>query len=198
VKENPPAHTLKERAEQEKTTATGITGNTSKEPSTTEQQDEIRSADMAEKARHYIQTAKVKMAEDIKKHLGKEHLTYEAFNNSNKRAMAAYNILGENLAQALEVKGWIALGDGRFISGRLNMALNTWRIISTSFNNDCTLLSCGQHGSRQAFKIRGEADSSCNIQAVVLADQSFLLILLATSNDNCGKILLIENGSLTA
>jgi hypothetical protein len=76
------------------------------------------------------------------------------------------------------------------------MALNTWKVISKSFDDDWKCLRCGQHGSRPAFKIRGEADSSCSVQMVVLADQSFPAVLPSAMNENCIKILLIENGSL--
>jgi hypothetical protein len=136
------------------------------------------------------------MVAEIKTRLGKELLTYEAVHNGNRRSTMAANILGENIVQSPELKGWVELADGRFLSGGLNMALNTWKIISTSFDMDWTCLSCGQHGSRPAFKIRGEADSSCSTQVVVLSDQSFPAILPASGNENCIKILLIENGSL--
>jgi hypothetical protein len=187
-KEKPPALTLEERAVQaiQKKAAAVGKGATADESG----------GDVSEKCRQYISRAKAKAVEDIKACLGKELLTYEAINNGNRKMMMASNILGDNITTAPEVKGWVELGDGRFLSGGLNMALNTWKIISTSFDDDWTCLRCGQHGSRPAFKIRGEADSSCSVQVVVLADQSFPPILPSQSNENCIKILLIENGSL--
>jgi hypothetical protein len=164
AKSNPPALTLEERAVQapKKATAGGSEATAGQS-----------GGNISEKCRQYINKLKAKAVEDIMTRLCKELLTYDAINNGNRKARMAANILEDNIVPAPEVKGWVELGDGRFLSGGLNMALNTWRIISTSFDDDWTCLRCGQHGSRQAFKIRGEADSSCSVQVVVLADQSF-------------------------
>jgi hypothetical protein len=91
---------------------------------------------------------------------------------------------------------WVNMAEGRFLSGGLYMALNSWRIISTSFNSDWTCLRCGSHGGRPALKVRGEADSSCSLQAILLVDQSFPTILPAEGHQQCLKIISMENGSL--
>jgi hypothetical protein len=185
AKSNPPALTLEERAVQAlKKAPAGGSGATAGDSG----------GDISEKCKQFINKMKAKAVEDVKARLGKELLTYEAINNGNRKARMVANIIGDNIVQAPEVKGWVELGDGRFLSGGLNMALST--STSTSFDYDWTCLRCGQHGSRPAFKIRGEADSSCSIQVVVLADQSFPPVLPSATNENCIKILLIENGSL--
>jgi hypothetical protein len=191
----PPALTLQERAVQAiAKEAASHAGLKAEKAATTE--PKTGSDDPTERAKQFISKAKEKMVADIKTRLGKELLTYEAVHNGNRRSTMASNILGENIVQSPELKGWVELADSWFLSGGLNMALNAWKIISTSFDMDWTCLSCGQHGSRPTFKIHGEADSSCSTQVVVLSDQSFPEVLPANSNKNCIKILLIENGSL--
>jgi hypothetical protein len=177
-------------AQTQSTTATATVGAS--------MSDQPREEDIAEKCRQFIMKAKEKTTEEIRNRMGRELLTYEAISSRNKKSRIAINILGTSPAPtpAPEVTGWISLGDGRFLSGGLNMALNTWKIISTSFDADWTCLRCGSHGSRPAFKIRGEADSSCSIQVIVLSDQAFPAVIPAASVENCIKILLIENAKL--
>jgi hypothetical protein len=164
--------------------------NTRKEGGALSSQSETGEAIM-EKARDYIKK-KEEAISNIKEKLGRELLTYKAIGNSNIRSRVASNILGDSMSDGPTVPGWVNMGDGRFLSGGLNMALNSWRIISTSFNGDWTCLRCSPHGGKPALKIRGEAESSCSLQAILLVDQSFPAILPAAGNQQCMKIIAIK------
>jgi hypothetical protein len=114
--EKPPALTLQERAVQALAKeAASHAGSEAATAAATEQKP--GSEDATERAKQYISRAKEKMVADIKTRLGKELLTYEAVHNGNRRSTMAANILGENIVQSPELKGWIELADGRFLSG---------------------------------------------------------------------------------
>jgi hypothetical protein len=91
-----------------------------------------------ERAKNYIQRKKEEAIVDIKEQLGRELLTYEAIHKSNSRARLAPNILGDDMNEGPSVPGWVNMADGRFLSGGLNMALNSWRIISISSGSTVT------------------------------------------------------------
>jgi hypothetical protein len=94
------------------------------------------------------------------------------------------------------LQGFVDLGDGRIMSGGLQLDMMNKKIVSTSFDAEWKCLRCGKHGDQPAFKTRGIPDSTCSRQVVILCDQSFPACLPADGQQECMKILLIENASV--
>jgi hypothetical protein len=88
------------------------------------------------------------------------------------------------------------LGDGRFLSGGLQLCISAKKTVSTSFDINWKCLRCGQHKQEEAFKIRGVADSSSPRQVVIVADQSFPACLPTDGQHDCIKVIIVENCSL--
>jgi hypothetical protein len=97
-----------------------------------------------------------------------------------------------------QVPSFVDLGDGRIISGGLQLDMAKKRKVSTSFTAEWKCLRCPQHNLEPALKMRGAADSSCHQQAIVLADQSFPAVMPVSGPGGCLKIILVESGSLDA
>jgi hypothetical protein len=90
----------------------------------------------------------------------------------------------------------VDLGDGRILSGGLECDMQKKRTICSSFDQNWQFLSCGPHGGHPAFKIRGVADSYSSRKVVILADQSVPATLPAAGEQQCIRILIVENGKL--
>jgi hypothetical protein len=132
----------------------------------------------------------------VRKRLDSEIMLYDAILDANKRAMAANNLLGGPTEQAQGIKSLAELGDGRFLSGGLQLCISAKKTVSTSFDTNWRCLRCGQHKQEEAFKIRGVADSYSPRQVVVIADQSFPACLPTDGQHDCFKIIIVENCSL--
>jgi hypothetical protein len=151
---------------------------------------------LALKVSNFLERAKDKTVTEIKTRMGRDMLIYDAISASNSKATAAMNILGTKTADPVRCAGFLDLGDGRIMSGGLQLDMTNKRIVSTSFNSEWKCLRCPQHTSGPALKMRGAADSSCSKQVIVIADQSFPAVLPVSGQDGCLKIILVENGSL--
>jgi hypothetical protein len=151
---------------------------------------------LALKVTNFLERAKEKTVTEIKTRIGRDMLIYDAISASNSRATTAMNILGEKSADPVRCAGFLDLGDGRIMSGGLQLDMTNKRIVSTSFTPEWKCLRCPQHTSEPALKMRGAADSSCSKQVIVIADQSFPAVLPVSGQEGCLKIILVENGSL--
>jgi hypothetical protein len=104
--------------------------------------------------------------------------------------------LGSKRADPVYSMGLLDLGDGRVMSGGLQLDMTNKRVVSTSFSSNWKCLRCPQHKLEPSLKICGAADSSCQKQVIVIADQSFPAVLPVVGHEECLKIILVENGSL--
>jgi hypothetical protein len=123
-------------------------------------------------------------------------MLYDAITSSNRRSTLASNLLGGEAKQVHGLKSMAELGDGRLMSGGLQLAISAKKIVCTSFDSQWKCLRCAQHLHEEAFKIRGVANSACPRQVVIVADQSFPACLPTSGQMDCIKILLVENCSL--
>jgi hypothetical protein len=94
------------------------------------------------------------------------------------------------------LQGFVELGDSRIMSAGLQLDMMNKKIVSTSFYAEWKCLRCDEHGDSPAFKTRGIPDSTCSRQVVILSDQSFPACLPAEGQQECVKILLVENASI--
>jgi hypothetical protein len=133
--------------------------------------------------------------EEIKVRMGEDYMCYSSIAGLVKKASEAPDLLGGTKKAAEMCRGLVEIGDGRILSGGLQLAISTKRIVCTSFDRDWKCLRCGTHGQEPAFKIRGVANSNSPRQAVILADQTFPAYLPAEGQAKCLKIILLENGS---
>jgi hypothetical protein len=99
-------------------------------------------------------------------------------------------------AEPVYSMGLLDLGDGRVMSGGLQLDMTNKRVVSTSFTSDWKCLRCPQHKLEPALKMCGAADSNCQKQVIIIADQSFPAVLPVAGHEGCLKIILVENGSL--
>jgi hypothetical protein len=153
---------------------------------------------LANKVKNFLDRAKEKSVAEIKSRMARDTLIYEAISASNVRATVTYNLLGHNKMSSDQVQSFVELGDGRIMSGGMQLDMANKRIVSTSFTSEWKCLRCPQHTMEPALKLRGAADSSCHRQAIVLADQSFPAVLPVSGLGGCLKIILVESGSLDA
>jgi hypothetical protein len=144
----------------------------------------------------FLQRAKERNVAEIKERMGKDYNIYAAIAANNRRASYAPNLLGGPAAAPHSLPGMVDQADGRIMSGGLQLDMSNKEIICTSFDADWACLRCGEHGQAPAFKIRGIPDASCSRQVVILADQSFPACLPAMGEQECLRILLVENGSV--
>jgi hypothetical protein len=144
------------------------------------------------RAKEFIAKQKEKFVEDIKLKIGKEMLAYDSIRAHTARVTAPIN--GGSGVPALD--GMVAMGERRILASSLKFDMKSKRIVSTSFKDDWTCLHCGSHGTKPAFKKRGEAGTGSGEQAVVLSDQCFPPILPTNGGEKCLKILRVEDGSI--
>jgi hypothetical protein len=152
---------------------------------------------VAAKARAFLQRAKDKNIEDIKKKMGNDISLYEAIAASNKKASVANNLLGASKMSANGPPGFLDIGDGRITAGGLRLDISAKKTFFTSFDQNWCCIQCGNHGLTPAFKIRGLPDSSCARQVIILGDQACPAILPAAGDLQCIRTLLQENGSVS-
>jgi hypothetical protein len=136
-----------------------------------------------------------KRAEEIKSRLGKDMMIYQSIRARNICETKATNLLGSVASYAPAAVGMVDTGDGRLLTGGLKMALTDKRVITSSFNYNWTCTKCDQHQDRPALRLHGEAGTGA-AQAIVLADQNFPAVLPVGGNEQCLKIIRIENGGL--
>jgi hypothetical protein len=153
-------------------------------------------ASLSTRVRAFLDKAQEKLVSDVRNRLDSEIMLYDAILDANKRATAASNLLGGPAEQANGLKSLAELGDGRFLSGGLQLCISAKKTVSTSFDTNWKCLRCGQHKQEEAFKIRGVADSYSPRQVVVIADQSFPACLPTDGQHDCYKIIIVENCSL--
>jgi hypothetical protein len=151
---------------------------------------------LALKVTNFLGRAKEKIVTEIKTRMGRDMLIYDAISASNTRAVSAANMMGGKSADPVQGPSFLELGDGRIMSGGLQLDMTNKRIVSTSFSADWKCLRCPQHSGEPALKMRGAADSSCSKQVIIVADQSFPAVLPVSGEEGCFKIILVENGSL--
>jgi hypothetical protein len=124
------------------------------------------------------------------RYISKDILAYDSIRAHN--AYVSRPVNGGESGSSLE--GMVDLGERRILASSLKFDMKVKRITSASFREDC--LHCGAHGTKPAFKKRGEAGTSSGAQAVVLTDHCFPPILPANGGKKCLKILRVENGSI--
>jgi hypothetical protein len=136
--------------------------------------------------------------ERIKKRLWQDNNVYNAIKSRRNKSTLARNLLGsESTANpAYTPPSLVDLGDGRILSGGLECDMQKRRTICSSFDQNWQCLGCGSHGGHSAFKIRGVADSYFSRKVVILADQSVPAALPAAGEQQCMRILIVENGKL--
>jgi hypothetical protein len=152
--------------------------------------------DLQQRVSSFMSRAREKMVMDIRDRMGEDTRCYDAISSLNKRATLAPDLLGGPKGPAKTLRGLVDVGDGRVMSGGLQLNFSSKRIVCTSFDKEWKCLRCGGHGQEPAFKIRGAANSSSPMQVVVLADQTFPAILPADGQARCMQIILVENGSI--
>jgi hypothetical protein len=114
-------------------------------------------------------------------------MLYDAITDANRRASTAYNLLGGDPHQVYGLKSLAELGDGRLMSGGLQLAISAKKIVCASVDNCWRCLRCAPHQHEEAFKIRGVANSDCARQVVVISDQSFPACLPITVSRTVSK-----------
>jgi hypothetical protein len=156
---------------------------------------QVPTAPLTERVGNFLAKAKDKMIQDVKARMGKDMLVYETIAAHNRLASNAKNLLGTNRIQTPALPGFLELGDGRVMSGGLQLDMANKRIVCTSFNQDWKCFRCAAH-TEPALKMRGAADSSSECQAIVAADQFFPACLPVDSQAGCLKIIMVESGTL--
>jgi hypothetical protein len=104
--------------------------------------------------------------------------------------------MGPKTSSVTNLRGLVEIGDGRILSGGLRNDIAERKVVSTSFDEDWRCLACSHPHNGPAFKVRGVADSSCSPHAITLADQSVPAVLPVASDQQCIKVLIMENSSL--
>jgi hypothetical protein len=120
---------------------------------------------LTDRVNQFLGKAKDKSVAEIRSRMGKDMLVYEAISASNARATNALNLLGIKKNTVPTGKSFIELGDGRIMSGGLQLDMSNKRIVCTSFNAEWICLRCPAH-KEPALKMRGAANSSCSKQAL--------------------------------
>jgi hypothetical protein len=170
----------------------GGESNAQSDPRGASASKEEEEEDVIARARDYIAKQKEKFVDDIKQKLGKEMLAYNSIRAHNSSVTTPING-GINCGgtggdeQALE--GMVGMGERWLLASSLKFDMKSKRIVSYSFRDDWTCLHCGIHGTKPAFKKRGEAGTGCGEQAVVLADQCYPPILQTGGHEKCLKIV---------
>jgi hypothetical protein len=147
--------------------------------------DKKKEASLSTRVKAFLDKAQEKSVSEVRKRLDSEIMLYDAILDANKRATAATNLLGGPPDQVQGIKSLAELGDGRFLSGGLQLCISAKKTVSTSFDINWKCLRCGQHKQEEAFKIRGVADSSSPRQVVVVTDQSFPACLPTDGQHDC-------------
>jgi hypothetical protein len=111
--------------------------------------------DVQQRVKNYLQSCKEKNVAEIKKRMGDDIITYNAISSQNRKSSAAANLLGGEKKMSPALSSLVEIGDGRILSGGLQTAISTKRIVCTSFDKEWRCLRCGIHGQEPAFKIRG-------------------------------------------
>jgi hypothetical protein len=143
---------------------------------------------LALKVTNFLGRAKEKIVTEIKTRMGRDMLIYDAISASNTRAASAANIMGGKSADPVQGPSFLELGDGRIMSGGLQLDMTNKHIVSTSFTADWKCLRCPQHSGEPALKMRGAADSSCSKQVIVVADQSSQPCCLSAARKAVSKL----------
>jgi hypothetical protein len=146
-----------------------------------------------DKSREYVRKQR---EADIKKRLGKDMMAYDAIRSANIRATKATGLFGGEPLYAPLLPGMIEIGDGRMLAGELKLSISNQKTITSSFDNNWQCFNCDLHKNRSALKMRGEAGPAGQPQAVILSDQNFAPQLPVSGQQQCIKILRIENGGL--
>jgi hypothetical protein len=133
---------------------------------------------------------------EIESRLGDEEISYRAILRSKTKIRTSRNLVSAAVSAAPLLPGLVAMGDGRVVSGGLKVDMNEKKTVCTSVDDDWRCLQCGEHGNNSAFRINGAAESSSVKHAVILADQTFPVILPAGGQQQCLKIIVVENGSI--
>jgi hypothetical protein len=123
-------------------------------------------------------------------------LIYNSIRTTNIQATRATSLLDGPTMLAPAVAGMIESGDGRILTGGLKMDLPAKQVTTASVDQDWYCYKCSQHSIRPAIRVRGEAGES-PIQAIILADQSFLAVLPVETSSQCFKIFRTENGTIS-
>jgi hypothetical protein len=92
--------------------------------------------------------------------MGNETMLYDAITGSTLRSTSASDLLGGDLAAVEGLKNLVELGDGRILSGGLQLQISAKKVVCTSFDINWACFRCGPHEQQNAFKIRGVADSA--------------------------------------
>jgi hypothetical protein len=158
--------------------------------------DQSEEEDAIAKSKAYIAKIKAQHIAEIKCKIGKDMLAYESIKAHNARDSMSFNIGGDGGVGPAALEGMIEMGERRILAAGLRFDMKAKRVVSSSFNADWTCVQCGAHGTKPAFKIRGEAGTSSGDQAVILSDQCFPPILPTSGTEKCLKILRVENGSV--
>jgi hypothetical protein len=89
--------------------------------------------------------------------MGKDNLVYEAIAANNRGASNAKNLLGTNRIHIPALPGFLELGDGRVMSGGLQLDMANKRIVCTSFNQEWKCFRCTVH--REQLTVHREGSS---------------------------------------
>jgi hypothetical protein len=152
--------------------------------------------DTAARVNSFLAKAHDKAVQDVKMRLGDDVILYDAISAANKRATTAHNLLGGDPVPVGGLRTLAELGDGRIMSGGLQLAISAKKIVCASVDSNWRCLCCEPHAHEEAFKIRGVANSACNRQVVVISDQSFPACLPTSGQQDCIKIIIVKNCSL--
>jgi hypothetical protein len=134
--------------------------------------------------------------DEIRRRLGPDNMVYNAIQSGYKRGNMAQDLLGGQTSSVTNLRGLVEIGDRRILSGGLRIDIAERKVVSTSFDEEWRCLACLHPHNGPAFKVRGVADSSCSPHAIILADQSVPAVLPVTSDQQCIKVLIVENSSL--
>jgi hypothetical protein len=88
-----------------------------------------KGANVKQRVELFIQKAKDKSLEEIKSRMGDDYILYNTIAGLNKKASEAADLLGGTKKAVEAGKGLAELGDGRILSGGLQLAISTKRIV---------------------------------------------------------------------